>query len=86
MGRDDELDAPGRAAAAVVKLSRIFLPVVFQLILASVGSASDDAQRLERVKKLYNEEKWGDTAKEAQGPADQAAEFDYYEGMALARL
>lgn len=48
--------------------------------------ADDGSQRLERARKLYSEQKWEEAAREAQGPAEQAAELDYYAGMALARL
>jgi hypothetical protein len=48
--------------------------------------ASDDGQRLKRVKTLYSEQKWEEAAREAQGPAEQSPELDYYAGMALARL
>lgn len=48
--------------------------------------AGDEEQRLERVRKLYSEQKWEEAARKAQGPAEQPAELDYYAGMALARL
>jgi len=48
--------------------------------------ADDDAARMELVKKLYTEKNWEAAAREAQGPAEQSAELDYYAGMALSRL
>lgn len=48
--------------------------------------AEDDAQRLQSVERLYQQQKWDDLLREAQGPADQSANFDYYAGMALSRL
>jgi hypothetical protein len=67
------------------KLAAFFLAAVFGG--GSVRAfADDDAQRLERVKKFYFEQKWEDVARETQGPAGQSVELDYYAGMALARL
>jgi hypothetical protein len=52
----------------------------------SGSSAQDDAARRAQVKQLYAAQKWQDLARAAQGPPGQPADFDYYEGMALARL
>ncbi len=58
------------------------------LLLGFVCGAhgADDAQRLETVRKLYEQQKWEEVLYAAQGPTDQAADFDYYAGMALSRL
>jgi hypothetical protein len=69
-----------------VKIAALFCAVVFLVGWVSRCSASDDGQRLKQVKKLYSEQKWEEAAHEAQGPAEQSAELDYYAGMALARL
>lgn len=69
-----------------MKIAALFCTAVFLAGWVSPCLASDDGQRLERVKKLYSEQKWEETVREAQGPAEQSAELDYYAGMALARL
>ena len=68
-----------------MKIASLFCAVVFLVAWVPLCTAGDDGQRLERVKKLYSEEKWEEAAREAQGPAEQSAELDYYAGMALAR-
>lgn len=55
-------------------------------VRAQAAASADDASRLKRVKSLYAQKKWEDAAREARGPAEQAAELDYYAGMALAKL
>jgi tetratricopeptide (TPR) repeat protein len=47
---------------------------------------ADDAQRLQNIKKLYQEKNWEEVLRAAQGSEGQAADFDYYAGMALSRL
>lgn len=69
-----------------MKIAALFCAVFFLAGRVSACAAGDDGQRLERVKKLYSEQKWEETARGAQGPAEQSAELDYYAGMALARL
>ena len=44
--------------------------------------ASDEAQRLQSVKKFYEQKKWEAVVSAAQGPTEQSADFDYYAGMA----
>ena len=70
----------------IVKMAAWFCTVVALAGWVLPGIASDESQRLERVRKLYSEEKWEQAAREAQGPAEQAAELDYFGGMALSRL
>ena len=69
-----------------MKIAAWFCAIVFLMGWVGPAAASDDAQRLERVKKLYSEQNWEEAAREARGPAEQSAEMDYYAGMALARL
>ena len=69
-----------------MKIAALFCAVFFFVGWAPPCIASDDGQRLKRVKKLYSEQKWEEAAREAQGPAAQSPELDYYAGMALARL
>jgi tetratricopeptide (TPR) repeat protein len=66
------------------KLAAFFLAILS--CTSSVPAFADDDARLEFVKRLYSEQKWEEAAREAQGPAEQPAELDYYAGMALARL
>ncbi len=82
-----ELDAAGRAASTGVRAS--FRALLFALIV--VGAAfptvgTDDQQRLQTVKKLYQQKQWEEVVREARGPSSQSADFDYYAGMALAGL
>lgn len=53
---------------------------------AAPQSNAGASKRLERVQALYSGQKWDEAAREAQGPPDQAPDFDYYAGMSLARL
>src|SRR5262245_6462192 len=94
MAGNGKLDAAGRAATVVVpalvspcfKTSAFSLAVLVLVSFAYPCAAADDVERLERVKRLYSEQKWEEAAREARGPAEQPAELDYYAGMALARL
>ena len=56
------------------------------LVFASGLQATDEAERLRTVKNLYQQKDWAEVAREAQGPAEQPADFDYYAGMALSHL
>jgi len=69
-----------------VKITALFSTFVLLTGAVLPCIASDDTQRLERVKKLYSEQKWEEAAHEARGPAEQPAELDYYAGLAQARL
>jgi tetratricopeptide (TPR) repeat protein len=70
-----------------VKIRNTFLvSVVLLLSIAHIADGADDSQRLANVKKLYEQRNWEEVLREAQGPADQNADFEYYAGMALARL
>jgi hypothetical protein len=60
-------------------------------ILALLGfafgaPAADEAERLQSVKKLYEQKEWEEVLRDAQGPAQQSPDFDYYAGMALSHL
>lgn len=63
-----------------------FVLVVLLLGVARGVDGTDDSQRLANIKKLYEQQKWEEVLRAAQGPADQSADFDYYAGMALSRL
>jgi hypothetical protein len=56
------------------------------LVFAFGVQAADDTDRLRSVKKLYQQKNWAEVAREAQGPAEQSADFDYYAGMAFSHL
>src|SRR5258708_17132040 len=53
---------------------------------ACAVNTTDDAQRLQSVKQLYEQKKWEEVLRGAQGPPQQSADFDYYAGMALSHL
>ena len=60
---------------------------VLTLLFFAFGvQAADDAERLRSVKNLYEQNNWAEVAREAQGPAEQSADFDYYAGMAFSHL
>jgi len=70
-----------------VRRAAFFLAVTFLFgWLNRCAAADDDAERLQRVKKLYSEQDWEKAAREAHGAEQQPAELDYYEGMALPHL
>jgi hypothetical protein len=48
--------------------------------------AADEAQRLQSIRQLFEQQKWEEILRRAQGPAAQSADFDYYAGMALSHL
>jgi hypothetical protein len=50
------------------------------------AQAADEAERLQSVKKLYEQKEWEEVLRDAQGPTQQSPDFDYYAGMALSHL
>jgi hypothetical protein len=57
------------------------------LVLAATTSARPgEAERIAQARKLYDEGRWEEAARAAQGSPDQPAELDYIAGMALVRL
>lgn len=81
-----QLDASRRTSATGVKVRLLCLLALLLFLDAQRMKSADDSQRLETVKQLYQQQKWDEAWRAALGPADQLAEFDYYAGMALARL
>jgi hypothetical protein len=69
-----------------VKVQVLVLELLTQLVFAFGLRAADEADRLRSVKELYDQKKWAEVAREAQGPAAQSADFDYYAGMAFSQL
>jgi len=69
-----------------VKVRHLVFAVVLLASVSHLGKAADEAQRLESVKRLYQQQRWEEVLREAQGTVDQSADFDYYVGMALSRL
>jgi tetratricopeptide (TPR) repeat protein len=69
-----------------VKALALLVGAILLLGAASQAKAADEAQRLQSVKILYEKKKWAEVLREAQGPAAQSADFDYYAGMAFSRL
>jgi hypothetical protein len=68
---------------------RAHVPVFEILVLlgfAFAAQAADEAERLQSVKKLYEQKEWEEVLRDAQGPAQQSPDFDYYAGMALSHL
>ena len=68
---------------------RAHVPVFEILVLlgfAFGAQAADEAERLQSVKKLYEQKKWEEVLRDAQGPPQQSPDFDYYAGMALSHL
>ena len=69
-----------------MKVRHLVFAVVLLASVSHLGKAADEAQRLESVKRLYQQQRWEEVLREAQGTVDQSADFDYYVGMALSRL
>jgi tetratricopeptide (TPR) repeat protein len=69
-----------------VKIRHLFFAFFLPLNLAHGVEAADDAQRLQSVRQLYEQQKWEEALREAHGLANQSADFDYYAGMALSHL
>jgi len=69
-----------------VKVRNYLFQIMLLLGVALGASAADDAQRLRSVKTLYEEKKWEEVLRDAQGPPQQSPDFDYYAGMALSHL
>jgi hypothetical protein len=69
-----------------LKVGRVVLVIGLMFAAAQGVESADEAPRLESVREFYEQQKWEDVLREAQGPADQSAEFDYFAGMALSRL
>src|SRR5260221_7869682 len=86
MERHGELDAAGRTSRSEVRLPRILFALVLLPGLVCRIEGADEEQRLQSVRKLYEQKEWEKVLREARGPADQSADFDYYAGMALSRL
>jgi tetratricopeptide (TPR) repeat protein len=81
-----QLDAAGRAEPRGVRARILVLRLLALLVFAFGLQAADEAERLRSVKELYEQKKWAEVTREAQGPAEQSADFDYYAGMALSHL
>ncbi len=81
-----QLDASRRAQPLGVKVRNPVFQIVLLLGVAFGVSAADDAPRLQSVKKLYEQKKWEEVLRDAQGPPQQSPDFDYYAGMALSHL
>jgi len=69
-----------------VKVRHLVFAVVLLANASHLGKAADEAQRLESIKRLYQQQRWEEVLREAQGTVGQSADFDYYVGMALSRL
>src|SRR5215470_7901901 len=87
MERHGELDAVSRAAPARLNASVSLLIVTALLVtLPAPALGCDETQRLQIVKKLYEQKRWDQVAQQARGPESQPPDFDYYAGMALSHL
>jgi hypothetical protein len=69
-----------------VKAYNPVLQTIMLLGCALGVRAADEAQRLESIRQLFEQQKWEEILRRAQGPAAQSADFDYYAGMALSHL
>jgi len=68
---------------------KVYSPVlqIMMLLGFTLGvRAADEAQRLQSIRKLYEQQKWQEILRQAQGPAEQSADFDYYAGLAFSHL
>jgi len=69
-----------------VRVQVLFVAAVLMFAAAFRVEAAGESERLDSVRLLYQQGKWEQVLREAQGPADQAADFEYFAGMALSRL
>jgi tetratricopeptide (TPR) repeat protein len=78
-----KLDASGSALAGRV----IFLLLLLALCVpASAQEFASESVRLAAAQKSFDAGRWQEAASFARGPADQAADLDFVEGLALAKL
>jgi tetratricopeptide (TPR) repeat protein len=81
-----QLDASGCAEPLEVKAYHPVLQIIMLLGSPLAVPAADEEQRLQSIRKLYEQQKWEEILRQAQGPAEQSADFDYYAGMAFSHL
>lgn len=66
--------------------SLLLILAVQLFVLLSPLCGTDETQRLQTVRSLYEQKKWQEILIAARGAQDQSSDFDYYLGMAYARL
>jgi tetratricopeptide (TPR) repeat protein len=84
MAAEPQLDAAGSS-----QKGRVIFVLFAVLLLSSPGLAQDsssDQARLVAAQAAFNSGEWEVTVTIARGPADQAPELDFLEGLGLARL
>src|SRR5215472_12684361 len=87
MAVQPQLDVAGGSRKSFV--NRFFLPFfasfLFSLPCTGQDQSSDQA-RIAAAQGAFDAGRWEETARLAQGPADQSAELDFLRGLAFARL
>src|SRR5258708_28812583 len=86
MERHGKLDAAGRTSPSGVRLLRILFALILLPGLVCRIEGADEEQRLQSVRKLYEQKEWEKVLREARGPAGPSADFDHYAGGGPARL
>jgi tetratricopeptide (TPR) repeat protein len=84
MAAEAQLDAAGSPPKG-----RVIFLLIAVLMLGSPAFAQDhpsDQARLTAAQNAFNAGHWDEAVSLAKGPADQSPEFDFLEGLALARL
>ncbi len=84
MAAEAQLDAAGSPPKG-----RVIFLLIAVLMLGSPAFAQDhpsDQARLTAAQSAFNAGHWDEAISLAKGPADQSSEFDFLEGVALARL
>jgi len=84
MAAEAQLDAAGSPPKG-----RVIFLLIAVLMLGSPAFAQDhpsDQVRLTAAQNAFNAGHWNEAVSLAKGPADQPPEFDFLEGLALARL
>jgi len=87
MAVQPQLDVAGCSSKSCI--SRLFLPLFASFLLSLPCYGQDqntDQARLAAAQSAFDAGRWEETARIAQGPADQSSELDFLRGMALARL
>src|SRR5690348_18486201 len=87
MAVQPQLDVAGGSSKSCVKRFFLLFLAVFLFSFPSYGQEQNpDQARLAAAQGAFDAGRWDETARLAQGPADQSAELDFLRGLALARL
>jgi tetratricopeptide (TPR) repeat protein len=72
--------------AVIPEVISVLLSLTFATCASAHQQSASDATRLSEARKAVETGQWEEAARLAQGPASQSADFDFLEGLALAKL